>query len=164
MRVFPKLTTQPFLPPCPDIPLYWGGCLTLAEPRASPPIGVQQGHPQLHMQLEPLVCPCVLFGWWFSPWDLCLVGIVVLMGLQTSPAPSILSLIPLMGPLCQFNGWLKHLPLYLSCSGRASQDTAISVSVQHATFGISNVVWVCQNLIVASDDHLQPCSSTFLMP
>ena len=22
------------------------------------------------MQLEPLVPPCVLFGWWFSPWEL----------------------------------------------------------------------------------------------
>ena len=30
-------------------------------PRSSPPIDV------LHMQLEPWVPPCVLFGWWFSP-------------------------------------------------------------------------------------------------
>jgi hypothetical protein len=38
--------------------------------RASPPIDTQQGHPPLHMQLEPWVAPCVLFGWWFSPWEL----------------------------------------------------------------------------------------------
>jgi hypothetical protein len=39
-------------------------------PRASSPIDVQQGHPLLHMQLEPCVPPCVLFGWWFNPWEL----------------------------------------------------------------------------------------------
>jgi hypothetical protein len=39
-------------------------------PRASPPIDVQPGHPVLHMQLEPWVSPCVLFGWWFRPWEL----------------------------------------------------------------------------------------------
>jgi hypothetical protein len=40
-------------------------------PRASSPIDVQQGHhPLLHMCLEESVLPCVLFGWWFSPWEL----------------------------------------------------------------------------------------------
>ena len=49
--------------------------------RASPPIDVQQCHPLLHVHLEPLVPPCVFFGWWFSSWelwDVCLVDIVVL--------------------------------------------------------------------------------------
>ena len=32
-------------------------------PRVSPPIDAQQGHPLLHMRLEPWVPPCVLFGW-----------------------------------------------------------------------------------------------------
>jgi hypothetical protein len=44
----------------------------------------------LHMWLEPWVPPCVLFGWWFSPWELWrvwLVNVVFLpMGLQTSSA------------------------------------------------------------------------------
>ena len=44
-------------------------------------------HPLLHLQLEPWVPSCVLFGWWVSPWDLWgvwLVNIIVLpMGLQT---------------------------------------------------------------------------------
>ena len=31
-------------------------------PRASSPIDAGQGHPLLHMQLEPLAPPCVLFG------------------------------------------------------------------------------------------------------
>ena len=56
-------------------------------PRASPLIDVWQGHPLLHMWLEQWVPPCVLFGWWFSPWelwDIWLVDTVVLpMGLQT---------------------------------------------------------------------------------
>ena len=39
-------------------------------PRASPQIDAQQGHPLLHMQLEPCVPPCVLLGWWFRPWGL----------------------------------------------------------------------------------------------
>ena len=39
-------------------------------PRASPPTYVWLGHPLLLMQLEPWVSPCILFGWWFSPWEL----------------------------------------------------------------------------------------------
>jgi hypothetical protein len=39
-------------------------------PRVSPPIDVRQGHPLLHMQLESWIPLCVLFGWWFSPWEL----------------------------------------------------------------------------------------------
>ena len=38
-------------------------------PRASPSIDDWQGHYLLHMRLEPWVSPCVLFGWWFSPWE-----------------------------------------------------------------------------------------------
>jgi hypothetical protein len=45
--------------------------------------------------------PCVLFGWWFSPWKLCgvwLVDIIVLsIGLHTRSAPEVLSLTPPMG-------------------------------------------------------------------
>jgi len=36
----------------------------------------------------------------------------------------------------------KHLPLCLSCSGRASLETAISGSCQHAFLGICTNVWV----------------------
>ena len=63
--------------------------------RTSPSTDNRQGHPLLNMQLEPSVLPCVLFDWWFSPWELWLVDIVVLpMGLQTSSVPSVLSLTP----------------------------------------------------------------------
>jgi hypothetical protein len=74
---------------------------------ASPPIDAWQGHPLLHMQLEPWVPPCVLCGSWFSPWQLWgiwLVDIVVLpMGLQIPSAPSVCDLTPpLVSPR---SGW-----------------------------------------------------------
>ena len=76
-------------------------------PRACSPIDDQQGHPLLHIRLEPWVPPCVLFGWWVGPWELWLVDIVILpMGLKTSSAPSVLSLTFPLGPSDQFNGWL----------------------------------------------------------
>jgi hypothetical protein len=42
---------------CPTL-----GYQAFTGPRASPPIDVPQGHPLLHMQLEPWVPPCVLLG------------------------------------------------------------------------------------------------------
>lgn len=114
---FPSITTlsdfsSPFLyegvplpihplysPPHSDIHLLGEGGQALAGPRASPPIGAQQGHLLLHIQLEPWVCLCVLFGWWFSPWEFWLVGIGDLMGLQASSTPSILSVTPPTGTL-----------------------------------------------------------------
>jgi hypothetical protein len=65
----------------------------------------------LHMRLEPWVPPCVLFGWWFSPWELWgywLVYIVVSpMGLQTPSAPWVLFLAPPLGTLCSVQ-WLAE--------------------------------------------------------
>jgi hypothetical protein len=49
------------------------GHQAFTEPRASPSIDILQGHPLLHMQLEPWVPPSVLFGWWFRLWELCRV-------------------------------------------------------------------------------------------
>jgi hypothetical protein len=43
--------------------VYWA----FTGPRASPLIDNWQGHPLLHMWLEPWVPPCLLFGWQFSP-------------------------------------------------------------------------------------------------
>jgi hypothetical protein len=45
----------------------------------------------------------VLFGWWFSPWELWrvwLVDVVLPMGFQNPSAPSVLSVTPLLGSLC----------------------------------------------------------------
>jgi len=79
------------------------------------------------------------FGWWFSPWELWLVGIVVLMWLQALSAPSIHSLTPPMGTPFSVQ-WLAAsiLLLFLSCSDWASKQTAICCQYVH---GISNIVW-----------------------
>jgi len=86
------------------------------------------------MQLEPWVCSCIFFGWWFSLWELWLVGIVVLMGLQTPSTPSILSLTPPMGT--QFS--LQWLRVSTSLSG----DSYIRLLSACTSLGISNIVWV----------------------
>ena len=109
--------------PCsPTHPLLSWHFLTMGHqaftgPRASPPIDVQQGHPLL-MPLEPYVPPCVLFSWWFSPWELCgyrLVHIVVPpVRLQTPSAPSVLSLTPPLGTLCSVQ-WLSESTYFCIC-------------------------------------------------
>jgi hypothetical protein len=84
-------------PPTPAFPPSNSATLghrAFTGPRASPPIDSRQGHSLLHMQLEPWVPPCVLLGWWFSPWEFCsvwLVDIIVLsMGLQIPSSLSVL--------------------------------------------------------------------------
>jgi hypothetical protein len=68
------------------------------------------------MQLE-LVPPFVLFGWWFSPWELwrvLLVDIVILpMGFKTSPAPKVLSLTPPLRTLCSVQWMAERHHLYI---------------------------------------------------
>ena len=92
MRVFSHPTTHSHLPTLTFsyTSLYRTKCLFS-----------RQGHPLLHRWLEPCVPPCVLFGWWFSSWELFgvwLVDIVVLpMGFQTLSVPSVLSLTPPLG-------------------------------------------------------------------
>jgi hypothetical protein len=62
-------------------------------PRTSSLIDACQGHPVLHIFLEPWVAPCVLLGCWFRLWELWLFDIIVLpVGLQTPSAPFSLSL------------------------------------------------------------------------
>jgi len=52
-----------FIPPHADIPLHLGGgCPVLAGPRTYLLVGVQQVHSLLHMQLEPGLSSCALFG------------------------------------------------------------------------------------------------------
>ena len=67
-------------------------------------ISPRQCHPLIHMQLEPWVSSCVLFGWWFCPWKLWVVWLVDIvdlpMGLQTTSATSVLSLTPPLRTPC----------------------------------------------------------------
>jgi len=70
------------------------------------------------MQLEPWVPPCVLFGLWFSRWELWgvwLVDTVVLpVGLQIPSAPSVISLTPPLGSLCSVQWLAVSLQLCIS--------------------------------------------------
>jgi hypothetical protein len=90
-------------PPTHPLPHQHPGEWSLHKASTSPPTDARQCHPVGHMKLEPWVPPCVLLGWWFSPWklwELWLVDIVVMpMGLKTPSAPSVLSLIPPLGSL-----------------------------------------------------------------
>jgi len=87
---------------------------------------------------------CTLWRW-LSPWELWgsgwLVDIVVLKGLQTPLAPSILSLTYLMGTLFSVE-WLAASIHLCICHALASQETAMSGFCQHALLGIHNIVWV----------------------
>jgi hypothetical protein len=96
----------------PSIPLHWGIYQAFIGPRTSPPIDAWQGHPLLHIQLEPWVPSWVLLCWWLSPWELWgiwLVDIVVpLMGVA-NPFNSFrpFSNSPIGGPPPLSNGWLR---------------------------------------------------------
>jgi hypothetical protein len=60
MRVFLHPPTHPPTPTSPpSIALHWSIYQAFIGPRTSPPIDAWQGHPLLHMQLEP----CVLLCW-----------------------------------------------------------------------------------------------------
>jgi hypothetical protein len=67
MRESPHPPTHSCLPGLTSPTL---GHWAFTGPRTSPPIDAWQGHPLLHMRLELWVTPCLLFGWWFSPWEL----------------------------------------------------------------------------------------------
>jgi hypothetical protein len=47
------------------------GHQAFTSPSVFPLIDAREGHPLLHMQLEPWVPSCVFFGWWFSSWEIC---------------------------------------------------------------------------------------------
>ena len=67
------------------------------------------------MWLEPWVPPCVLFGWWFSPWELWSYWLVYIfvppMELQTASAPCVLSLAPPLETLCSVQWLAENLHL-----------------------------------------------------
>jgi hypothetical protein len=83
--------------------------------KASPFTDVQQGPALVRIWLEPWTYPCVLFGWWFRPWEIYLVDIVVLLMaykplqlLRPFANSSIVN--PMFSPM---TGW-GYQPLYFS--------------------------------------------------
>jgi hypothetical protein len=145
MREFPYLPTPASLPlNSPTL----GHPAILTGPRACPPIDAQQGHPLIHVGLEPWVSPCVLLGWWLSPRDLWMVGEGLVgwyscsfCGVANPFNSSLLSLTPPLDTLCSVQRLVESI-LYLTSSVRASQDTATSGSFQQAILGIHNGVCV----------------------
>ena len=102
------------------------GHWALTGPRASPPIDVQQSHPLFHVWLEPLFPPSVCFGSWFSSWE---IWEYCSYCYSSYGAANHFSF---FGPLSNSSiGELvlslmvggNHSPLYLSSSGRTSQET-----------------------------------------
>ena len=160
-----QVSTQKPLIPSPLLLHLWGCSLTqlptpvflpwhspiLGHPtpsgsRTSPPTDVQQGPPLVNMFPEPWVSPCLHFGGWYSPQKLqevWLVDTVALsMGLQTPSASSVPSPTPPLGkPTLSPMVRCEHPSLYLSGSGQASQETAISGFHEQALPGIhSNIL------------------------
>jgi hypothetical protein len=87
-------------PPSPTPPLQYPPTLghqTSTRPRASSPIDVKQGHPLIHMYLEPWISPCTLLDWWSSSWEHWVIWpakIVLPVGFQPPSAPPVLSQSP----------------------------------------------------------------------
>jgi hypothetical protein len=89
--------------------------------------------------------PWVFFGWWTSCLELLGIWsvdtVAPSMGVQTSsasvPSPTPSSGTSNVSPMVG----CKHLPLYLSCSDRISQETAISASISKHFPGSTIVSW-----------------------
>jgi hypothetical protein len=123
----------------------------LHRTRASPPIAVRQGHPLLHMYLEPWLPPCTLLGWWSSPgehWVIWPADVVLSMGLQSPFAPPVLLPVPPPTGVPELSLIIgsKHSHLLSLVASRTSQGTATPGSCQQAPLGNNNSirVWCLQ--------------------
>ena len=100
--------------PCLGISLH-AGIKTSQDQGSLFPLLSNKAGDLLHMQLEPWVPPCVLFGWWFSPWVLWAYWLVHMfvppMGLQTSSALSVPSLAPPLGTLYSVQWLVESIQL-----------------------------------------------------
>ena len=137
LLLWARFSSHPLLPLLPCIPLHWyiepsqdQGPLILFMPILC--------HPLLHIQLEPWVPPCVLFGWWFSlrelwGWSGWLILLFFLWGCKTlrsfSSFPNSSIVDAMVG--------CKPLPLLLSGSDRASHSTTISGSLIYRAILVS---------------------------
>jgi hypothetical protein len=115
-------------------------------PRASSPIYARQSHPLLHIQLGPwLLHVYSLVGGLVPGNSGGSSGLRLLFFLWSCKPLHLLSPFssssigdPVLSPTIGF----ENLSLYLSDTGRASQETAVSGSCQQALVGIHNSVWV----------------------
>ena len=114
------------------------GTLSLHWTKGLSPIDFQQGHLLLHMQLEPWVPPLYSLVGGLVPGSSWNIGWFILLSMQTfsslGPSHFFRSSIwdPVLRPMV---GW-EHPPhvlfemCYLSGTGRASQEMAMSISCQ----------------------------------
>jgi hypothetical protein len=107
---------------------------------------------------------CIFFGWWFSPWELWRYWLVHTvcsfygaenpfnsLGLFSSSFIGDSVLIPMDD--------CEHPLLYLSGTGRASQEIAISGSCQQALVGIHNSVFLWNNCYPCESSSKSVCQS-----
>jgi hypothetical protein len=113
--------------------------------RASPPNDEHLGHPLLHMQLDLWIPACVHVGYLVLGTVGILVGSYCCSSYGTAcsfssfgsfSSSSIGNLV--LSPVV---GW-EHPSMYLSGTGRASQETAVSVYYYQTLVGTHNSVWV----------------------
>ena len=128
------------------------GHRTFSGPRVSSPVNARQGHPLLHMHLEPWIPPWVLFGGGLVPGNSVgywFVHIVVPpMGLQAPSAPSVLSLAPPLGTLCLVQ-WLAVSIHFCICQRleeslrRQLYQASVSKLLLASTIvsGFGNCIW-----------------------
>ena len=137
-------------PPTPSSWLWHSPTLghkDFTRPRASPPTDVRLGHPLLCMQLELWDPTYVPFGWWLSPWELWEVLASSYYCSSYGAANPFSSLGPFSrsflgdSMLSPMDGCEHPLP-YLSGTGRALKERAISDSCQQELASIHNSIWV----------------------
>jgi hypothetical protein len=112
---------HPLLPSHPGISLHWDIELSQDQGPVCPPVDVWQGHPPLHMQLDPMVPPYVFFGWWFSLQELCGLWFIDIVVLPVDYKPlqllqSLFCLIILvLGRLHQYTNHVTDMFFFLVC-------------------------------------------------
>ena len=123
------------------------GHITFTGIRCSLPIDGQLGHSLLHIQLEPQILPCVLFGWWFSykeVWGYWVVQIdIITMGLQTTSTPWVLSLAPSLETLCSIQWMIVsiHFCIWQSPSGDSYIRLLKPLLASAIVSGIGGYLW-----------------------
>jgi len=96
MRVLPHSSPHFLLSPHSGIPLHWGIKPSQIRGRLLP-LMPNKAHPLLHMQLEPWVALCVLFGWAESSERSGWLILLFFLWVANPSATSVLSLTPLLG-------------------------------------------------------------------
>ena len=155
MSVYPTLS--------PSLPSYSStmGNLAFMGQRVSSSIYAQQGLALLQIRLGTFVPTCVLLGWWFRLWKVCLVDIFVSMRLQTPSVLWIFSLTPPLRTLCSVQWLAKSVPLWI-CQNLA-ESLRILVILTDVRWNL-RVVFIWNSLITEYVEHFFRCFSAIEIP